>query len=284
MQFDEFIENAILEDIKDWTNKIPQGDHSANSCVPVDAVKSAHLIIKDEGIIAGIEIAEKIFKKVDPNLQIVRFKKDGDEVKKGEIAFEVNGNARSILLSERLVLNTMQRMSGIATKTNIFVKKIEHTNCKILDTRKTTPNFRWFEKLAVKIGGGENHRFGLYDMIMLKDNHVDYCGGITNAITRAANYKQEHHLDVPIEIETRNLDEVREAIATNQVQRIMLDNFTVELCKEAVHIIDKKTKVEASGGITLDTIKSYAETGVDFVSVGSLTYSYKSLDLSLKAF
>jgi len=283
MQFEEFIDNAILEDIKDWTNKIPQGDHSANSCIPLDAQKRAQLKIKDNGVIAGIDVAVKIFHKVDPQIEITHIKKDGDVVKSGEIAFEVQGNARSILLSERLVLNTMQRMSGIATKTNEFAKKIAHTNCKVLDTRKTTPNFRWFEKLAVKIGGGSNHRFGLYDMIMLKDNHVDYCGGIKNAIERASEYKSQHHIDIPIEVETRNLDEVREVLETKCVQRIMLDNFSVEQCREAVIMINKEVEVEASGGITLDTIVSYAESGVDFVSVGSLTYSYKSLDLSLKA-
>lgn len=285
MDFKEFIAQAILEDTQDPHGLIPIGDHSANSCVPADDSKRAKLIVKDSGIIAGIDIAVEIFHQIDSNLKIDLKIKDGDTVKPGDIAFTVEGNTRSILLAERLVLNTMQRMSGIATKTNEFVKLISHTACKVLDTRKTTPNYRFFEKLAVKIGGGVNHRFGLYDMIMLKDNHVDYCGGIAEAINRAVAYKEKMNMNqVPIEVETRNLDEVKQVLETGNVQRIMLDNFSVEKCKEAVDFVAKRIPLEASGGITLDTIKNYAETGVDFVSVGSLTYSYKSLDLSLKAF
>lgn len=285
MNFKEFIAQAILEDTQDPQGIIPTGDHSANSCVPADDIKKAKLIVKDNGILAGVDVALEIFHQIDPTLKIELFINDGATISKGDIAFVVEGNTRSILLAERLVLNTMQRMSGIATKTNEFVKLISHTACKVLDTRKTTPNYRYFEKLAVKIGGGTNHRFGLYDMIMLKDNHVDYCGGIAEAVNRAVAYKEKMNMQqVPIEVETRNLDEVKQVLATGNVQRIMLDNFSVEACREAVAFVDKRMPLEASGGITLDTIKNYAETGVDFVSVGSLTYSYKSLDLSLKAF
>jgi nicotinate-nucleotide pyrophosphorylase (carboxylating) len=285
MNFKEFIAQAILEDTQDPQGIIPTGDHSANSCVPADDIKKAKLIVKDTGIIAGIDMAVEIFNQIDSSLKIDLKIKDGTAVIPGDIALIVEGNTRSILLAERLVLNTMQRMSGIATKTNEFVKLISHTACKVLDTRKTTPNYRFFEKLAVKIGGGTNHRFGLYDMIMLKDNHVDYCGGIAEAINRAVAYKEKMNMQqVPIEVETRNLEEVKQVLETGNVQRIMLDNFSVEACREAVDFVANRMPLEASGGITLETIKDYAETGVDFVSVGSLTYSYKSLDLSLKAF
>lgn len=285
MHFKEFIAQAIIEDTQDPHGIIPTGDHSAISCVPADDIKKAKLIVKDNGILAGVDVALEIFHQIDPALTIKLFIKDGAIVSKGDVAFVVEGNTRSILLAERLVLNTMQRMSGIATKTNEFVKLISHTACKVLDTRKTTPNYRYFEKLAVKIGGGTNHRFGLYDMIMLKDNHVDYCGGIAEAINRAVAYKVKMNMQqVPIEVETRNLDEVKQVLDTGNVQRIMLDNFSVEACREAVAFVANRMPLEASGGISLDTVKDYAETGVDFVSVGSLTYSYKSLDLSLKAF
>jgi nicotinate-nucleotide pyrophosphorylase (carboxylating) len=248
----EFIQRALLEDTLDPEGVIPRGDHSALSCLDPLEQKKAKLIIKDEGIIAGLSIAKEIFYEVDKDLQVHILLKDGDKVKHGDIGLTVAGSATSILLAERLVLNTMQRMSGIATKTRQFVDLISHTDCKILDTRKTTPNFRYFEKMAVKIGGGVNHRFGLYDMIMLKDN--------------------------------RSLDEVKQVLDARGVYRIMLDNFSVEKCKEAVDFVAGKIPLEASGGITLDTIKNYAETGVDYVSVGCLTYSYKSLDISLKAF
>ena len=284
MNIRDFIEKALLEDTQDPNLIIPIGDHSANSCIPEEDEKKARLIVKDSGILAGIEIATQIFNIVDPSLNVEIFLKDGESVKYGDIAFFVEGKTRSILLAERLVLNTMQRMSGIATKTNHFVNKIAHTQCKVLDTRKTTPNFRYFEKLAVKIGGGVNHRFGLYDMIMLKDNHIDYCGGIVNAIQSADSYRKKHQMLVPIEVETRNLNEVQIALETGLVDRIMLDNFTVEACREAVLWVNRRLPLEASGGINEDTIVDYAETGVDFVSIGSLTYSYKSLDLSLKAF
>lgn len=284
MNIRDFIEKALLEDTQDPNLIIPIGDHSANSCIPEEDEKKARLIVKDSGILAGIEIATQIFNIVDPSLNVEIILKDGESVKYGDIAFFVEGKTRSILLAERFVLNTMQRMSGIATKTNHFVNKIAHTQCKVLDTRKTTPNFRYFEKLAVKIGGGVNHRFGLYDMIMLKDNHIDYCGGIVNAIQSADTYRKKHQMLVPIEVETRNLNEVQIALETGLVDRIMLDNFTVEACREAVLWVNRRLPLEASGGINEDTIVDYAETGVDFVSIGSLTYSYKSLDLSLKAF
>lgn len=280
----EFIQRALLEDTLDPEEVIPRGDHSALSCLHPLAQKKAKLIIKDEGIIAGLAIAKEIFSEVDKDLRVHILLTDGDKVKHGDIGLTVAGSATSILLAERLVLNTLQRMSGIATKTRQFVDLISHTDCKILDTRKTTPNFRYFEKLAVKIGRGVNHRFGLYDMIMLKDNHVDYCGGIALAIQRAKAYNQKLGIQLPIEVETRSLDEVKQVLDAGGVYRIMLDNFSIENCKEAVDFVGGKIPLEASGGITLDTIKNYAETGVDYVSVGSLTYSYKCLDISLKAF
>lgn len=284
MQLEEFIQWGLLEDTQDPLGVIPKGDHSALSCLDANEQKSARLIIKDQGVIAGLAIAEKIFHVVDKDLQVKMLLQDGDTVQYGDIGLEVQGKATSILLAERLVLNTLQRMSGIATKTRQFVDLIAHTKCKVLDTRKTTPNFRYFEKQAVKIGGGTNHRFGLYDMIMLKDNHVDYCGGIAPAIQKAKAYVKNLGIDLPIEVETRSLDEVKQVLEAGGVYRIMLDNFSVEQCKEAVHFVAGRVPLEASGGIHLDTIVAYAETGVDFVSVGSLTYSYQSLDMSLKAY
>lgn len=284
MTVEEFIRQAILEDTADPSGKIPVGDHSAKSCLDENEFKRARLIIKDDGVLAGMGMAEKIFREVDRDLKLKVLLNDGTQVKYGDIGLEVEGKATSLLLAERLVLNTMQRMSGIATKTREFVDLISHTNCKILDTRKTTPNFRFFEKEAVRIGGGVNHRFGLYDMIMLKDNHIDYCGGIRLAIERAKIYTQKIGVDLPIEVETRNLEEVKQVIEAGGVDRIMLDNFTPQACLEAVQWVAKRIPLEASGGITKDTIVSYAETGVDFVSIGSLTYSYKSLDISLKAY
>jgi nicotinate-nucleotide pyrophosphorylase (carboxylating) len=284
MEFRQFIEEALKEDTLDPSGKIPRGDHSALACIPADSIKKAHLKIKQEGVLAGVEIAKEIFKIVDQNITFHQMKNDGDHVKFGEIAFEVEGSARNILLAERTVLNIMQRMSGIATKTNFYANLIKHTSTKLLDTRKTTPNFRYFEKLAVKIGGGSNHRFGLYDMVMLKDNHVDYCGSITKAITQTNEYLKSNNLSLKIEIETRNIKEVEEVLSIGNVDRIMLDNFEVSECKKAVEMINKRYETEASGGITKDTIVSYAETGVDFISVGALTYSFDSLDLSLKSF
>jgi nicotinate-nucleotide pyrophosphorylase (carboxylating) len=284
MTISEFIQNAILEDTQDPLGIIPRGDHSALSCLDPMEQKRARLIIKDEGILAGMDMAKMIFAEVDKTLELNMILNDGDQVKHGDIGLEVYGSATSILLAERTVLNTMQRMSGIATKTRQFVNKISHTDCKVLDTRKTTPNFRLFEKAAVKIGGGVNHRFGLYDMIMLKDNHVDYCGGIAPAIQRAKNYIEKLGVQLPIEVETRSLDEVKQVLDQGGVYRIMLDNFSPEKCREAVEYVHNRIPLEASGGINLDTIASYAETGVDYVSVGALTYSYSSLDISLKAY
>jgi nicotinate-nucleotide pyrophosphorylase (carboxylating) len=275
-QIELLVDLAIEEDIGD-------GDHSALSSIPADAIGKAKLLIKDDGILAGVELALFIFNKIDNQLKVEVLLHDGAEVKFGDIAFYVTGHERSILQAERLVLNFMQRMSGIATTTNRLVKLIEGTNCKLLDTRKTTPGLRIIEKWAVKIGGGHNHRFGLYDMIMLKDNHVDYCGGIERAIDSANKYNAETGRSLAIEIETRNLNDVARVIAHGGVQRIMLDNFSVTDAHKAAELINQKFEVEASGGITEATLRSYAETGVDFISVGALTHSVKSLDLSLKA-
>ncbi len=272
----EIIKNALQEDLGD-------GDHSSLSCVPENATGIAKLLVKDEGIIAGVELAEKIFKTFDPGLEIDVFIKDGEKVKFGDIAFEIKGKSRSILSTERLVLNFMQRMSGIATQTNKIVSLIEGTDAKLLDTRKTTPGIRYMEKWAVRIGGGHNHRFALYDMIMLKDNHVDYAGGVQLAIQRANDYLKETGRDLKIEIEVRNEQELQEAIEIGKVNRIMLDNFSPERIKAVIDTIPEGIEIEASGGITLETIRSYAETGVDFISVGALTHSFKSLDMSLKA-
>lgn len=273
----DFIKRSLQEDVG-------SGDHSSLASIAAGKQGKARLIYKEDGIAAGIELAVQIFKTVDKTLKIELFKKDGDVVYYGEIGLLVSGSVHSILVSERLVLNCMQRLSGIATITNKVVKKIEGTNTKILDTRKTTPGLRMFEKWAVTIGGGYNHRFGLYDMIMLKDNHVDYAGGITKAVENTAKYLAENNLKLAIEVETRNMEEVKEALTQPSVDRIMFDNFTPELMKEAVQLVNHKTETEASGGITIENVKSYAETGVDFISIGALTHSVKSLDISLKEF
>ncbi len=273
---DEIIANALREDIGD-------GDHSTLSSVPENGKGVARLLVKDEGIIAGVELAERIFKTFDPNLEIEVFIKDGQHVKPGDVAFIVKGASRSILTTERLVLNFMQRMSGIATQTNRIVKLIDGTSAKLLDTRKTTPGIRYMEKWAVRIGGGHNHRFALYDMIMLKDNHIDYAGGIRPAIEKANQYLKDTGKDLKIEIEVRNEEELKEVLEVGQVNRIMLDNFSPERIVAALKTIPESYEVEASGGITIDTIRAYAETGVDFISVGALTHSFKSLDMSLKA-
>jgi len=273
---DEIIKNAFKEDVG-------EGDHSTLSCVPEKAQGVAKLLVKDTGVIAGVELAQKIFHSFDPDLKIEVFIKDGEKVKFGDIAFEVSGNSRSILTTERLVLNFMQRMSGIATQTNEIVSLIKGTNVKLLDTRKTTPGIRYMEKWAVRIGGGHNHRFALYDMIMLKDNHVDYAGGIKPAIQRANEYLAFTGKDLKIEIEVRNEEELASVLEIGQVDCIMLDNFSPERIIDALKIIPNTFEVEASGGITLDTIRSYAETGVDYISVGALTHSFQSLDMSLKA-
>ncbi len=270
------IANAIREDIGD-------GDHSSLACIPEDAQGKAKLLVKDDGIIAGVEFAQQVFDYVDPGLKIDVKIKDGTPVKYGDIAFYVEGNSQSILKAERLVLNAMQRMSAIATKTNAYVKLLEGTKTKILDTRKTTPGIRALEKWAVKIGGGENHRFALYDMIMLKDNHIDFCGGITKAIETTVNYLEANHLDLKIIVEARNLDEIKEILSTKGVYRILIDNFNYEDTRKAVALIGDQCLTESSGGITLDTARHYAECGVDFISSGALTHSVYNMDLSLKA-
>ncbi len=273
---DQLLELAILEDIGD-------GDHSSLSSIPADADGKARLLIKEEGILAGMEVAKKVFLRYDPDLKIEELLKNGDKVKYGDIGLYVSGKKQSILAAERVVLNLMQRMSGIATNTARIMKLVEGTGVKILDTRKTTPGLRWYEKRAVQIGGGTNHRFGLYDMIMLKDNHIDYAGGIPQAIAKAKAYLKEKGKNIPIEVETRNLDEVNLVLANGPVDRIMLDNFSPDQIREALKVIDNACETEASGGITEETVRSYAETGVDYISMGALTHSVKSLDISLKA-
>ena len=272
----EIIDNALLEDIG-------EGDHSSRSCVPEAAQGKAHLLVKEDGILAGVELAEIIFHRFDPTLKLEILLKDGTPVKKGDIAFYVSGSSRSILSTERLVLNFMQRMSGIATQTNKIVAIIEGCNTKLLDTRKTTPGIRYMEKWAVRIGGGYNHRFALYDMIMLKDNHVDYAGGIVPAIQRANQYLKENNKDLKIEIEVRSETELTEVLSIGGVDRIMLDNFTPERISKVLPLIPSQYETEASGGITMDNIRAFAETGIQFISVGALTHSVKSLDMSLKA-
>jgi len=272
----QFIETAFREDIG-------SGDHSTAGAVPQHLQSKARLLIKSDGVLAGIEVAKQIFAYYDPQLIFETHKHDGDIVHKGETAFTISGNARSILTCERLVLNCMQRMSGIATKTKQYIKELEGTSTRLLDTRKTTPNFRMLEKWAVKIGGGTNHRFGLFDLIMLKDNHIDFAGSITKAVSSTRAYLQENNLVLRIEVETRNLAEVQEAL-NNQVDIIMLDNMPLELIKKAVSLINGKAQTEASGGIILEQLRPIALLGVDFISVGSLTHSYNSLDMSLKAF
>jgi len=273
---DEIIDFALREDLGD-------GDHSSLACVPAEAHGKASLWIKDEGILAGVELAERIFQRYDPSLKMEIFIRDGAAVKHGDLAFTVSGKSQSILATERLVLNFMQRMSGIATQTNRIVKLIGDLNTQLLDTRKTTPGIRLMEKWAVRIGGGVNHRFALYDMIMLKDNHVDYAGGIRPAIERTVAYLQETGKDLKIEIEVRNESELQQVLEVGQVDRIMLDNFSPDRIRAVIGTIPDQYEVEASGGITIDNIRSYAETGVHFISVGALTHNIRSLDMSLKA-
>jgi nicotinate-nucleotide pyrophosphorylase (carboxylating) len=275
-ELNQFILNALHEDVR-------TGDYSSLASIDENTQGKAKLLVKDKGILCGLETARAIFNQVDSNLKIEMLIQEGAFIKYGDIAFHVYGSAISILTAERLVLNCMQRMSGIATKTNEYVKAIEGTKAKVIDTRKTTPNLRFLEKYAVTVGGGFNHRFGLYDMIMLKDNHIDFCGGITKAVTKVREYLKTNHLDLRIEVETRSIDNVKEVLQCGGIDRIMLDNFIPENVKVAVDIINGKYETEASGGITLDTIRSFAETGVDYISVGALTHSVKSLDLSLKA-
>ena len=272
----QFIASALKEDVG-------PGDYSSLASIPFSAQNKAQLLMKDSGIIAGTELAKKIFAKVDPSLMINFIKKDGEIVKKGDIIFKVEGRAQSILTAERIVLNCMQRMSGIATYTNYLSQLISAHKAQLLDTRKTTPNFRMMEKWAVLIGGGKNHRYALYDMIMLKDNHIDFAGGIPQAIKATQAYLTKHSLDLKIEVETRNLDEVIQVLNAGGIDFIMLDNMSPELMQEAVKLIDGQFKTEASGGITEQTIEAVAASGVDYISVGALTHSYKSLDMSLKA-
>ena len=273
---DELIKLWFAEDIGD-------GDHTTLSSIPADAMGKQQLIIKEEGIVAGIEVAKRVFAAFDPELKMTQYLKDGDRVKPGDIAFVVEGRTQSLLQTERLMLNIMQRMSGVATRTAEYVKLVEGTKCRVLDTRKTTPGLRMLEKEAVRIGGGCNHRIGLFDMILLKDNHVDFAGGIANAIRRAQEYLKEKGKNLKIEIEVRSFAELQEALETGGIDRIMLDNFSPADTRKAVEIIDGRVEVESSGGITYDTLREYAECGVDVISVGALTHSVKSLDMSFKA-
>ena len=273
---DKLIDLAFAEDIGD-------GDHTTLSCIPATAMGKSKLLIKEAGVLAGIEVAKEIFNRFDPTMKVEVFINDGTEVEPGDVAMLVEGKVQSLLQTERLMLNVMQRMSGIATMTRKYAKKLEGTRTHVLDTRKTTPGMRILEKMAVKIGGGVNHRIGLFDMILLKDNHVDFAGGIENAISRCHDYLKAKGKDLKIEIEVRNLDELKEVMRVGGVDRIMLDNFSPELTREAVKIVGGKYEIESSGGITFDTIRDYAESGVDFVSVGALTHSVKGLDMSFKA-
>ena len=273
---DELIKLWFAEDIGD-------GDHTTLSSIPADAMGKQQLIIKEEGIVAGIEVAKRVFAAFDPELKMTQYLKDGDRVKPGDIAFVVEGRTQSLLQTERLMLNIMQRMSGVATRTAEYVKLVEGTKCRVLDTRKTTPGLRMLEKEAVRIGGGCNHRIGLFDMILLKDNHVDFAGGIANAIRRTQEYLKEKGKNLKIEIEVRSFAELQEALETGGIDRIMLDNFSPADTRKAVEIIGGRVEVESSGGITYDTLREYAECGVDVISVGALTHSVKSLDMSFKA-
>ncbi len=276
-ELEAFIRNALTEDIGG-------GDYSSLACIPVEATRRARLLVKEDGILAGVNLALEVFRIHDTRLKTTLYMADGSVMRKGDVAFEVEGPAQSILAVERLVLNIMQRMSGIATTTRKVVDSVEGTGVRILDTRKTTPGVRYLEKMAVRIGGGVNHRFGLYDMIMLKDNHIDYAGGIPEAMKRVRDYMEKNGLLLPVEIEARNMDDVALVLQEEGVTRIMLDNFTPTALKEAVALIGGRIETEASGGITPETVRAYAESGVDYISMGALTHSVKSLDLSLKAF
>ena len=273
---DRLIDLSFAEDIGD-------GDHTTLCCIPEDAMGKSKLLIKEDGILAGVEIAKEVFHRFDPTMQVEVLMGDGTKVKKGDVAMIVTGKVRSLLQTERLMLNIMQRMSGIATMTSKYVERLEGTHTRVLDTRKTTPGMRMLEKQAVKIGGGCNHRIGLFDMILLKDNHVDFAGGIANAINRCHEYLKQKGLDLKIEIEVRNFDELKQAMDCGGIDRIMLDNFSVADTRKAVEIVGGKYETESSGGITFDTLRDYAECGVDFISVGALTHSVKGLDMSFKA-
>ncbi|MCH2045108.1 MAG: carboxylating nicotinate-nucleotide diphosphorylase [Saprospiraceae bacterium] len=276
-QIQNFIKEALHEDIQD-------GDHTSLACVPADAIGKARLLVKDEGVLAGVELAKHIFQYVNPDFKLKIHLEDGTKIKRGDIAFEVEGPSQDILKAERLVLNAMQRMSGIATMSRQFVEVVEGTGVTVLDTRKTTPLLRFLEKWAVRIGGASNYRTGLYDRIMIKDNHIDFCGSIESAVKKVNAYLKEQNLDLEITIEVRDLKELEEVLAVGNVNRIMLDNFEIPTMVEAVKRINGAYEVEASGGITLETIRGYAETGVGFISVGALTHSFQSLDLSLKKY
>tara|TARA_B110000093_G_C12901849_1_gene380778 strand:+ start:91 stop:948 length:858 start_codon:yes stop_codon:yes gene_type:complete len=271
------ISNAVREDIGD-------GDHTSLSCIPADAIGKAKLLVKDEGIIAGVEFAKQVFSYVDAHLKIETFINDGQKVNYGDVVFHVSGKSQSILMAERLVLNAMQRMSAIATKTAFFSNLLKGTKTKVLDTRKTTPGIRALEKWAVKIGGGENHRFALYDMVMIKDNHIDFAGGITAAISKTKKYLAKKNLDIKIIVEARSLKEIEEILSNTGVYRILIDNFNYEDTRKAVALIGNTCLTESSGGINEETMRAYAECGVDFISSGALTHSVYNLDLSLKAF
>lgn len=273
---DHLIDLALEEDIN-------HGDHSSQACIPENAKGACQLLVKEHGILAGMDIAKRVFTRIDPDCQFDELLKDGDRIRPGDIAFTISSSNRNLLKGERLALNYMQRMSGIATRTKEYVDLIKHTSTTILDTRKTTPNNRIFEKLAVKIGGGSNHRFGLYDMIMLKDNHIDFAGGVQPAIDKTKQYLIDNKLDLKIEIEVRDFDELNEVLSIGGVDRIMLDNFSPADTRIALKSINNRFETESSGGITKETLKDYAETGVDFISIGALTHQINSLDLSLKA-
>lgn len=274
---DTLLDLAFLEDIGD-------GDHTTNSTIPEDAQGRSKLLIKEKGIVSGVEIAKKVLHKLDPDIKIDVKIEDGNEVKPGDIVFTAEGKVRSLLMAERTLLNIMQRMSGVATMTKAYQDKLSGLHTKVLDTRKTTPGMRMLEKEAVKTGGGENHRIGLYDMILIKDNHIDFAGGIDKAVERAEKYCKEKGLDLKIEVEARTLDDVRKLTEMPSVSRIMFDNFTPELTKEAVKIVNGKKETESSGGITIENLRQYGETGVDYISVGAITHSVKGLDMSFKAF
>ncbi|WP_298951330.1 carboxylating nicotinate-nucleotide diphosphorylase [uncultured Alloprevotella sp.] len=273
---EKLIDLAFSEDIGD-------GDHTTLCCIPETAMGKSRLLIKEEGVLAGLRIAKEIFRKFDPTLEVTTSMEDGATVKPGDVPMIVSGKVRSLLQTERLMLNVMQRMSGIATMTREYVRQLEGTHAKVLDTRKTTPGLRMLEKEAVRIGGGVNHRIGLFDMILLKDNHVDFCGGIDQALNRCEAYQREQGLHLKVEIEVRSEDEIRQVMSNGKADRIMLDNFSVEATEKAVKLIDGKFETESSGGITLQTIRSYALCGVDYISVGALTHSVKGLDMSFKA-
>ena len=274
--YQQIIKQALSEDIG-------SGDHSSNCAIPANAQGQMQLIIKEDGILAGVAVAQAVFAEVDAKIKFEKLIEDGSSVKKGDIAFYISGPIRAMLQGERIALNLMQRMSGIASYTHSLVQLIKHTDCRLLDTRKTTPNLRIVEKEAVRLGGGHNHRFGLFDMVMLKDNHVDFAGGVSAAVTKAKQYLAENNLDIPIEVETRNFAEIEELLTCTGVQRVMFDNFSVADTIEAVQLVNGRLETESSGGINEDTLKAYAETGVDFISVGALTHSVSGLDMSLKS-